>query len=626
MKEKIETLLGISKSLGLNDIETEVEFIKERLNQVNPNLIIPIVGEFSSGKTTLINSLTNSKKLETASKPTTATIYEIYFESEKEYAELFYSDGKTDIVEDIASLKNDQLDDIPLIKVHDTSNRISSSTILVDTPGLSSNDARHIEALSKYLPNADALLLFVDVNQQITNSLLDFIKINSLAYLPLYLVITKTDTKESSEIEETIKYISKNNNLPLENIISISSVKNELEDFFVLMNNIQKNKNQIVDRVLSYRLDIISKYLVNHIEELVNNSSSEVALDNEIKSQKRILEKLNYAINKLISDTRFSIEDIGDIAKREFENHVSDKLDSIISKLDANADSQAIGVVNSTANITLSNYQNNIRKSLYLLANDRKNSDLEIPLRFLESVDLSDAKMDSFDYNIDLSSAGQETVKNISTGLKIAAAIGVVAITAGAAAAAIAPATAVAGTAAAGTSAAVIGTEAVVTASTLLNVADTVTDVANIASNVRTQKVLQNAQKIGQYVEKAKSNISVVNDYNMQAGSMVNPNKEQGIVESIVGNLSDGMLGKPQRRKMINSYLESSLIPQFKSRMSDISFKLLSEIKNSLENEAEQKIAQMESNLLELQNLSKNEKELFYTRINQLKEFKSKLL
>lgn len=619
MKEKIETLLEISKSLGLSDVTTEIQFVTERLSQKNKELIIPIIGEFSSGKTTLINSLTNSKKLETASKPTTATIYEIYFESETEFAELYYSDGKIELVDDISSLKNDELDDVPLIKVHDTSNKISSSTILVDTPGLSSNDARHIEALSKYLPNADALLLFVDINQQITNSLLDFIKTRSLTHLSLYLVITKSDTKDSCEIDSIKAYISKNINLSVENIISISSVKNELTEFFILMNNIQKDKNQIIDKVLSFRIENISKYLANHIEDLIKNSSSDVNLDNEIKSQKRTLDKLNFAIDKLISDTRFNLEDIGDVAKREFENHVSDKLDAIIKKQDANADSQAVGVINSTANITLSNFQNNVRKCLYLLANDRKNSDSEIPLRFLESVDLSNAKMDSFDYNIDLSSAGQETIKNISNGLKIAAAVAAVAVTAGAAAAAIAPA-------AAGTSAAVVGTEAVVTAGTLLNVADTVTDVANIASNVRTQKVLQTAQKIGQYVEMTKINISAVNDYNVQAGSIVSPNTEQGFVESIVGNVSDGMLGKPQRKKMINSYLESSLIPQFKSRMSDISFTLLSEIKNSLENEAAQKIAQMESNLLELQNLSANEKELFNNRIIQLKEFKTKLI
>lgn len=56
MKEKIETLLIISKSLDLTDNVIEAEIIKERLNQENKELIIPVVGEFSSGKMTLINS------------------------------------------------------------------------------------------------------------------------------------------------------------------------------------------------------------------------------------------------------------------------------------------------------------------------------------------------------------------------------------------------------------------------------------------------------------------------------------------------------------------------------------------------------------------------------------------
>lgn len=629
MKEEIKKLLVISEALDLNDITNELNYIEQRVNQENTQLIIPIVGEFSSGKTTLINSITNSKKLETASKATTATIYEIYFESEEEYAELHYDNEEVVTVEDISSLKNDELSDVPLIRILDKSNRLSSSTVIVDTPGLSSNDPKHIEALSKYLPNADALLLFIDVNQQITNTLLDFIKINSLAHLPLYLVITKTDTKTNLEIEEVKNYISKNINLPLEFIISISSVKDELDQFFVLMDNIQKNKNDIIENVLSFRLKNVKKYLATHIEGLIKSSASEITLDNEIKSQKRTLEKLNFSINKLISDTRFKLEDIGDASKREFENHVSDKLDSIISKYDANADSQVIGVINSTANIALSNYQNNVRRSLYLLANERKNSDLEISLRFLESVDLSKIKLDSFDYDIELSNAGQSTIKNISSGLKIAAAVGAIFVTAGAAFAAVAPAAAATGTAAVGAAAtssaataAVAASSTVVGAGKLLDVADTVSDVANIASNVQTQKVIKKSQKIQRFIESSKSNISTVNEYNMQAGLVVSPNNNQGFVESIVGNFTDGKIGKPQRRKMINTYLESSLIPQFKSKMSSISLDLLSDIQTILESEAAHKTSQMESNLIELQNLSKNEKDLFKSKMNQLQEFK----
>ena len=77
--ETIELLHDIAQYLGLSNIESEIHSIKNRITQENSSLVLPLVGEFSSGKTTLINSLTDSKKLETATKPTTATIYEGHF-------------------------------------------------------------------------------------------------------------------------------------------------------------------------------------------------------------------------------------------------------------------------------------------------------------------------------------------------------------------------------------------------------------------------------------------------------------------------------------------------------------------------------------------------------------------
>lgn len=77
--EHIEFLKEVAQELGQQNILNSLNAIQERTSQQNANLLIPLVGEFSSGKTTLLNALTDSKKLETATKPTTATIYEIHF-------------------------------------------------------------------------------------------------------------------------------------------------------------------------------------------------------------------------------------------------------------------------------------------------------------------------------------------------------------------------------------------------------------------------------------------------------------------------------------------------------------------------------------------------------------------
>lgn len=146
------------------------------------------------------------------------------------------------VEENIANLKNDGLQDVDLVRVYDTSSRVHAGTVLVDTPGLSSNDARHKLALTSYLPQADAILLLTDVNQQVTRSLIDFIDNTKLVDKPMYLVITKCDTKTRGEVEAAKKYIAENINLPLENMISVSAYKDDLQELYDLFGRIQRKK------------------------------------------------------------------------------------------------------------------------------------------------------------------------------------------------------------------------------------------------------------------------------------------------------------------------------------------------------------------------------------------------
>ena len=86
--EDINKLIEIANAIKANQIEKELFLIQNRASQKSTELVIPLVGEFSSGKTTLINALTDSKKLETATKPTTATIYVVHFGSDNCYAKV----------------------------------------------------------------------------------------------------------------------------------------------------------------------------------------------------------------------------------------------------------------------------------------------------------------------------------------------------------------------------------------------------------------------------------------------------------------------------------------------------------------------------------------------------------
>ena len=289
----IEKLLEISEYLGLSNITSELKAIALRSQQENATLVLPLVGEFSSGKTTLINSLTDSKKLETATKPTTATIYEVHFGCDSCRASVLNDKNEFIDIEDISSLKNDALADAKVVTVFDTSVRVPATTILVDTPGLSSPDPKHKQTLVNFLPKADGIMLVSDINQQITRSLTDFIETMKLSKRPIYLVLTKSDTKSANDIETAKKYISENCQIPLKQMAVVSAATNSLDELYALLDSIQKDKKEILKQVDGQRIKNIVNLLTDHVEELMSASNSDKDLDEAIRRSQYELDKIS---------------------------------------------------------------------------------------------------------------------------------------------------------------------------------------------------------------------------------------------------------------------------------------------------------------------------------------------
>lgn len=596
----VETLQSIARFLDLKNIETELAQIKEKSND-SAELILPLVGEFSAGKTTLINALTDCKKLETATQPTTATIYEIHFGCDQSYAIVLTSNGERKKVDDIASLKNETLGDAVVVNIFDTSKKVSASTILVDTPGLSSPNPLHRQTLVDFLPQADAILLVTDVNQQITRSLTDFIKTMKLAKRPIFLVITKCDTK--SESEAVKKYISENCELSVEQVACVSASTDNLNELYNLLDKIQKDKTAILKEVNKHRIQTISNTLVQRIDELLKASSSDKDLDNAIRQQEYELNKLNRNIDKLVESATDDINEQGRKISRKFEDIVSGKLETLIAGKSNNFDGEAISAINNTSSLLLNEFKDEIQEILTQKARDRKGTEESISLHSLEEMDISNLSISNISYNLDLNSLGHQYDSIISTGVKV---VGVAAAVAGAAVYA-APLVGEMGTAMA--------------IDTAANIADTATDVGSIVSNRKTVGRIERAMNIA---ERAGVQYNKIDNFNQQAGQRVGCSK--GIVESLVGFVTDKTMGKPQRRRAIHNYMDETLSPQFKQEMQRLSKQLSNSIRNALQQEAKTMIEQKTASLEKLK-VEKQEKKVQYEqRISQLRDYKNQIL
>lgn len=596
--EKISTLIEIAEYLGLDNITAELNSIELRSKQENANLVLPLVGEFSSGKTTLINSLTDSKKLETATKPTTATIYEVHFGSDSCAANVVNEKGELINVPNIAELKNEDLADAKVVTLFDTSTRVPSTTILVDTPGLSSPDPKHKQTLVNFLPLADAIILVIDINQQVTRSLTDFIETMKLSQRRIYLVLTKSDTKSKDDIEAAKVYISKNCQVPVQQVAVVSAATNSLEELYALFDNIQKDKKEILKRVDGQRVKNIVNTLTEQVEDLMNASATDKDLDEAIRRCQYELDKIKGNIDRLVESTSEKIDEYERTITRRFEDTISSKLSTLVTGKSNNFDAEAVSAINTTATLLVNEYKNGIQSLLREKARSVRGTDNEIPLNSLEELDMADVQVQGLSYNLDLNTMGHEYDGAIKVGVIAAAAVGAVAI-----------------------AASTVGAAGAAAADSAIELADTAADVGSI---ITTTKAVSKIEKAERFVASAAEKYATVETTNQNVGQQMGSDK--GMIDSLVGFATDKMMGKPQRARAIRNYIDSSLAPEFKSTLNQNSQRLVSSIRDGLQNEASILIGQKTEALNQLKTEKEEKKEAFNQRIEQLRVYKTNLL
>lgn len=617
-QSQLDKLKEVAVFVGDRSAIKEIEKIEQRRMQKNSELIVPLVGEFSSGKTSLINALTDSKQLETATKRTTATIYEVHFGCDHCHAVAIDEQGNSREFSNIYDLKNSELASAKVVTVFDTSDRVPSSTVIVDTPGLSSSDPKHKQTLVDFLPFADAILLVVDINPQLTRSLTDFIDTMKLSEKPIYLVLTKTDSKSPSEVEKAKLYIRENTKIAIENIVAVSAKENNLDELYGLLDSIQAKKNEIIARVDNQRARQIAQQLINHIDELLKASSGDKELEEAIDEQQYELEKIQSAIRRLLESTDSDIQDKERDLTRDFKDTVQAKLNALVAGKSDNFDAEAVSIINNTASLLTSQYRQAIRDILNEKARGRAKGLDDVSLSELSSINLDAIGIDGLSYDLDLNSAGHEHDGTISLVAKVGVAVAAVTavVATGGTAAAGAAGVAEAGGAATASTAA----ETAISVGALADVADTATDVASMVSNSRTRQRIETAMS---YAGKTYDKMQQVEQYNAEYGQQMG---SKGIVESMVGFVTDKTWGKPQRLRAIRNYIDTSLAPEFKQSLRANHMQVITWIRSSLEQSAAELIAQKTSALQQMKTELAENKQQFAIHCDKLNEYKSELI
>lgn len=292
------------KSSGVIDDTAEKKLFKDELEHwaitakkswISGKVSIAFVGEFSAGKTSIVNRILsqadpNVPPLPVSMQATTAIPTYISGSVGTTYQFVTRDNLLKNISADTFRRVNkevlDQMEGVSsLIKyfVMKYKNPYLDKLSILDTPGFSSNDPEDAERTIKVINECDALFWVFDINNGEVNR-------TSLALMkehlkkPLYIIINKIDTKSEREIKAVEKHIQDTIHaagVPIKGILRFSK-KAPLTDMMNLIGSITRDSNadEYVDVLKSYLQSLCDDWHKKYSElnkqyiDLVNRRNS----------------------------------------------------------------------------------------------------------------------------------------------------------------------------------------------------------------------------------------------------------------------------------------------------------------------------------------------------------------
>ena len=315
VKGLFECLLESATELNLNQDSISLSQMKDIYEE---NIcFVAFIGQFSSGKSSLINNLVKKNILPTGRLETTPLLTYIRYGKE-ERGVFHYIDGTEKMVskDDIVDIKQNKIQEfkfetIKYLEVFVDSELLSSGLILLDTPGVNTLVAKHEELLADSLLLASRIVYVVE--KQPTES--DVEKIKDMIDAGFNISLVRTHCDEINKTEESIDFvieddikICKGLGIPAVQCFHISNIKtsylheniSEIEKMLLCIGGNLKTirENDIFKRLnvytLRYLANLEEKYI--QLEEKKNNDFE--AIDKRKQKYLSQIEALNASVER----------------------------------------------------------------------------------------------------------------------------------------------------------------------------------------------------------------------------------------------------------------------------------------------------------------------------------------
>jgi GTPase SAR1 family protein len=220
-KQQILDLARALKELALEREDHDAaEVLTDFVRRFHENrFLLLTVGDFKSGKSTLVNALAGRSVCPVKATPRTAKITRLMASTDEaeEYVEVSFKEDRASerlplvesTLDDLVAVGGRRLSDVQMVDVflRPGSTLLRHPVRLVDTPGLGSNNEEHSRVTRDYMQHADALIIVFSASKPFSDSERDFL----LTFRPLLsraiFVINQIDRVSPEERPEVIDHI-----------------------------------------------------------------------------------------------------------------------------------------------------------------------------------------------------------------------------------------------------------------------------------------------------------------------------------------------------------------------------------------------------------------------------------
>ncbi len=205
----LEQVLEVLKEVEIDKLEcfTLLESIQKQ------QLVIPVVGNFSAGKSTLLNRFLGSSVLPTAITPETSLATELHYSANERIEAFLNNNEKAESFElneqSFETIKNNA-SKYSYLKVYLNKQALKDSAplVFVDMPGFDSPISSHTQAILEYLEKGVHFVILTSVEEgTLTKKMVRELK-NLLEFdKGLSFILSKTNLRAPSQVEEVSSHI-----------------------------------------------------------------------------------------------------------------------------------------------------------------------------------------------------------------------------------------------------------------------------------------------------------------------------------------------------------------------------------------------------------------------------------